>query len=322
MKKISKWKIVGFSFLGIVIIVAAIFGYEFYQLNPSNHFKQVPVVSLKKIKDNSPQLNDKEQKTNPNDIAFNVLIMGSDARPGDKIGHSDSMLLAHVDLGKNQINVISIPRDTRVYLDGYGYTKLTSVQYILQATKGPKQGIEGAVNAISKLTGVPINYYAETNFVGLKAMVDAVGGITMNVPERIKINNKVIQPGPLSVNGTMALAIARERHSAANGDYARQMAQLDVLKGIEKKALSPKYISKVPSLVQSFSKYIIGTNMSKSDMVSLALAVKNINPSKQVHYQQIYGKGEVLYDDILKAKNDEIVINRKQLKSVIDKNFK
>ena len=59
--------------------------------------------------------------------------MGSDEQPGETIGHSDSMMLAHVDLSKNQINAISIPRDTRIYLDGYGYTKLTSAQYIMQS---------------------------------------------------------------------------------------------------------------------------------------------------------------------------------------------
>jgi LCP family protein required for cell wall assembly len=315
MLKKNKWKVFGYSFLGIVIIAVSVLGYEYYQLQPKNHFKSIPVVSSRNNSDKTVQ------QGNSNDTALNVLIMGSDARPGETAGHSDSMMLVHVDLGKNQLNVVSIPRDTRVYLDGYGYTKLTSIQYILQANKGPKQGIEGSVNAISKLTGVPINYYAETNFGGLQAMVDTLGGITMNVPETIKINSQVINAGPHFVNGTMALAIARERHTAADGDYARQMAQLEVLKGIGKEALRPGNIPKLPSLVNSVYQYMIGTNMSTSDMLSLALAVKNINPNKQVHYQQIPGTQEVMYDDILKANNDEIVIDPQKLKSIITKNF-
>ncbi|MED1201790.1 LCP family protein [Heyndrickxia acidicola] len=315
MQKKNKWKVFGYSFLGIVIIAVSVLGYEYYQLQPKNHFKSIPVVSSGNNSDKTVQ------QGNSNDTAFNVLIMGSDARPGETAGHSDSMMLVHVDLGKNQLNVVSIPRDTRVYLNGYGYTKLTSIQYILQANKGPKQGIEETVNAISKLTGVPINYYAETNFGGLQAMVDTLGGITMNVPETIKINSQVINAGPHFVNGTMALAIARERHTAADGDYARQMAQLEVLKGIGKEALRPGNIPKLPSLVNSVYQYMIGTNMSTSDMLSLALAVKNINPNKQVHYQQIPGTQEVMYDDILKANNDEIVIDPQKLKSIITKNF-
>jgi len=61
--------------------------------------------------------------------------------------------------------------------------------------------------------------------------------------------------------------------------------------------------------------------MSTSDMVSLGLAVKNIDPSKQIQYQQLQGVGQSLYDDILKAKNDQIVIDEQQMKSVISQYF-
>lgn len=309
-------KMIGYSFLGIIIVAAAAIGFEFYQLQPKNHFKTVPVVST-----TTPdhQGNTKTQSNSNN--AFTILIMGSDERPGDTAGHSDTMMLAHVDLNKNEINAVSIPRDTRVHLDGYGYTKLTSVQYILQAKNGPKQGIEESVNAISELTGVPINYYVETNFQGLQSMVDALGGIQVNVPDAVKINNQVIQPGNHFFDGQMVLALARERHSLANEDYGRQQDQLEILKGIAKTALSPGNIPKLPSLVSSLSNYLIATNMSTSDMVSLGLAEKNFNPSTQLHYQQLPGTGEVLYDDILKAKNDEIVINQQQMKAIIARDF-
>jgi LCP family protein required for cell wall assembly len=317
MKKRSKWKVIGYIFLGMIIIAVAVIGYEYKQLQPNSHFKTVPVVSTGK----TATKGELKPQTNASSLAFNILIMGSDARPGETIGHSDTMVLMHVNLGKNQINAISIPRDTRVHLDGYGYTKLTSVQYILQANKGPKQGVEQAVNAISNLTGVPINYYAETNFQGLQAMVDTLGGITTNVPETVTINNQVVTAGPHFVNGTMALAIARERHTAADGDYGRQMAQVEILKGIAKEVLSPGNIPKLPSLVNSASNYMIATNMSTSDMLSLGLAVKNFDPNKQLNYKQLPGVGENLYDDILKANNDEIVIDPQQMKTIIAQYF-
>jgi hypothetical protein len=80
-------------------------------------------------------------------------------------------------------------------------------------------------------------------------------------------------------------------------------------------------MTNLPSLIQSTSNYLIATNMSTSDMVSLGLAVKNIDLNNQLHYQQLQGVGQVLYDDILKAKNDEIVIDEQQMKSVIADNF-
>lgn len=304
-------------------MTTAVIAFEYHQLQPQNHFKTIPVVSVgKSVTPGTTGKNHQtQQQPHSNDPSFNILIMGSDERPGETIGHSDTMMLVHVNLGKNEVNAVSIPRDTRVYLDGYGYTKLTSVQYILQATKGPKQGIEGAVQAISNLTGVPINYYVETNFEGLQSMVDSIGGININVPTEEKINNQTINAGPHFFDGKMVLALARERHSLANGDYGRQQMQLEALKGIAKAALSPGNIPKLPSLVNSVSNYLIATNMSTSDMVSLGLTVKNIDPNRQLHYEQLQGTDKSMYDDILRANNDEIVIDPDQIKSMIEKYF-
>ena len=316
-KKKSKWKVIGFSFLGILILAAAAIGYEYYHLQPENHFKDVPVVSTGK----TDSQNTDQEKTNQENPSFNILIMGSDQRPGQKIGHSDTMMLMHVDLGTKQVNAVSIPRDTRIHLDGYGYTKLTSVQYILQANHGPKKGIEEAVGTISEFTGVPINYYVENNFEGLQAMIDAVGGIEMNVTQTEKIGTQVIEPGTHFFDGATALAVTRERHSVANGDYGRQQMQLEALKGIAKAALSPSKLSKLPSLVNSTSQYMIATNMSTSDMVSLGLAMKDIDPNKQLNYQQLKGTGRTMHDDILKANNSQIVIDPEELKSTIAQYF-
>ncbi|MEH7299379.1 LCP family protein [Neobacillus drentensis] len=134
------------------------------------------------------------------------------------------MVLVHVDLNKHKYNVISIPRDTRVHIDGYGYTKLTSVQYIMQATKGAKKGVEAAVMAVGELTGIPINYYVETNYSGFQAMVDAVGGIDMNVPFEVKLTHpwyaenkdKIISAGTHSFDGKMVTEVVHERFSLIN----------------------------------------------------------------------------------------------------------
>lgn len=317
-KRKGKGKVIGFSILGIFILAAAAIGFEYYKLQPKNHFKTMPVAS-------SPSGNVKsksEPKSSTDNVPpFNILLMGSDQRPGQTIGHSDTMMLMHVDLSKNVVNAVSIPRDTRVHLDGYGYTKLTSVQYILQAKNGPKQGIEQAVQAISNLTGVQINYFAETNFEGFKSMVDTLGGIQMDVPMNVNIGSETIGAGSHFLDGNTVLALVRERHSLANGDYGRQLLQLEALKGIAKGVLNRDKISKLPSLVDSASGYIIDTNISTSDMVSLGLAAKNFDFSKQVNYQQLNGVGQKLYDDILKAKNDEIVIDPQQIKDVMAKDF-
>lgn len=289
-KKKSKWKVFRNIMFLIIIVIFAGAAFAYYRIQPAQHF---------------------------NAGSVNILLLGSDQRPGETIGHSDTMILAHVDVNRHQVKAISIPRDTRVHLPGYGYTKLTSVQYVLQSKHGPKQGIAEAVKVISDFTGVPVDYYAETNFQGIQAMVDALGGITMNVPETVKIGSQVFQPGPHFVNGTTALALARERHSAAGGDYGRQMAQIEILKGIAKEALSPGNLPKLPSLLNSSSNYMLATNMSTSDMASLGLALKNIDPNTDVKYKQLQGTQESLYDDVLQAYNDQIVLNQQKVKKTI-----
>jgi LCP family protein required for cell wall assembly len=323
-KKNRKWKIVGFTILGILILLIAGFGFEYYQLQPKTHFTSVPVVSSGKTNSKAPAENVKIKEP-----VFNILMIGSDERKGHNIGHSDSMMLLHVDLTKNEFHAVSIPRDTRVHLDGYGYTKLTSVQYIMQATRGAQKGVEAAVNAVGELTGVPINYYVETNYWGFQAMVDAVGGIDMNVPFDVTLThpwyvenqNKVITAGSHSFDGKMVTEVVHERYSLKNGEYGRQQLQEEALKGIAKKALSPSNITKLPTLVKSIPDFILASNMSTSDMLSLGLAVKDFDPNKQLTYHQIHGVGKTMYDDILKANNSQIVLDPQQIKDIVSKYF-
>ncbi|WP_251028888.1 LCP family protein [Bacillus sp. ISL-18] len=316
----KKWKILGFSILGIFVLGIAAFGYEFYQLQPENHFSTVPVVGAKSTSSSTTKDENVEVKT----PIFNVLLIGSDQRKGDKLGHTDSMVLIHVDLNKNQYHAVSIPRDTRVHLDGYGYTKLTSVQYIKQATIGSQKGIEAAVAAVSEFMGVPINYYVETNYWGFQSMVDAIGGIKMDVPFDVKLThpwysenkNKLISAGTYSFDGKMVTEVVHERYSLKNGEYGRQQLQEEALKGIAKKALKPSNITKLPALVKTIPDFIVATNMSTSDMLSLGLSAKDFDPDKQLVYRQIRGEGKKLYDDILKANNYQIVISQQQVKDI------
>ncbi|MED4227902.1 LCP family protein [Neobacillus cucumis] len=315
MKKKGKWKVLGFSILGIFVLGIAALGYEYYQLQPKTHFSTVPVVGAKKSTD---------QKVEEKTPVFNVLLIGSDQRKGQKLGHTDSMMLIHVDLNKNKYQAVSIPRDTRVHVDGYGYTKLTSVQYIMQAKKGTQKGVEAAVAAVSDFMGVPINYYVETNYWGFQSMVDSLGGINMNVPFDVTLThpwykentNKVISAGTYSFDGKMVAEVVHERYSLKNGEYGRQQLQEEALKGIAKAALSPNKITKLPDLVKTIPQFVLATNMTTSDMLSLGLSAKDFDPQTQLTYQQIRGESKTLYDDILKAKNYQIVINQEQVKKI------
>ncbi|MFT8872035.1 MAG: LCP family protein [Sporolactobacillus sp.] len=313
--------------IGVLVVSGICFGaYKWYQWNPEHRFAHLKTIG------GSAKTKDKKGQSAYTMKAgtFNVLLIGSDARPGDSAGHTDSMVLIHADLKNHTYNLLSIPRDTRVYMEGEGYTKLTSVQYVAQSKEGTKQGVIEAVKAISSLTGAPINFYAETDYWGLQDMVDAIGGIDMTLPFNVKLTHpwypknygKVFTAGTHSLNGEMVTEICHERYSLPGTDYGRQQLQSAALVGIAQKMMQPSNITRFPALAGSLSKFLVATNMTTDDMISIGLSMKgNFNPSTQMKYKQVDGKDVNIYDDVLQANNDEIILPQQQLQATIAKYF-
>ena len=149
---------------------------------------------------------------------FYMLLLGTDGRPGEDTYRSDTIVLARVDPTQKQVTLVSIPRDTKVTING-------STQKInaAHALGGP----EAVVKAVNKLCGVEISHYAEVSFDGMKELVDALGGVEVNVPDRIddpKAADFVIEPGLQTLNGDQALAFCRSR-AFPDGDYTRMRHQ-------------------------------------------------------------------------------------------------
>ncbi|GGE27482.1 transcriptional regulator [Pullulanibacillus camelliae] len=332
-----RWKQILIGGLSLCTILFGLGFYEYYHIQPEHHFKHPPTISSDQViadSDSDSASEDQEKIKAANALrnipklkenVLNILLIGSDERKGQHAGHSDSMILLHADLNKHQYNTVSIPRDTRVYLAGYGYTKLTSVQYIKQATSGSKAGIEAAVSSIMQLTGVPINYYVETNYEGLQSMVEALGTVDVDVPFDVKLTHpwykenkdKIIKKGTQTLDGKMITELVHERYSLKRVDFDRQLLQEKVLVAIAKAALQPSNFTDLPHLVSTTSNFLIGTNMSNTDILSLGLAVKSLNPNKDIHYYQLTGHSETLYDDILKSNNSQLILDQDNLQQVM-----
>ncbi|MFT8363437.1 MAG: LCP family protein [Sporolactobacillus sp.] len=321
-KKHRKRRWVLLTVLAIVLAGAgSAIAYSMHVINPQTHFSH-----LKTIGSSKKALSGYKERSG----VLNILLIGSDQRKKHPQGHTDSILLVHADLNHHRYNVLSIPRDTRVYMKGVGYTKLTSVQFLGQVKNGTKAGIMDAVAAVSNLTGVPINYYAETNYWGFRSMVDALGGISMKVPFNVtlthpwnkKYKNMVIKKGTHELNGTMVSEVVHERDSLPGTDFGRQRMQEEALIGIANKVMQPANLTKLPALSRSMSKFLIATNLSTSDMISLGLGVKSdYHPRKQIHYFQLKYQNVVMLDDALQAQNDEVVLDTQQLQQIIQQNF-
>lgn len=311
-RKKRKSKVIWSIIIILVLFIGGGAALAYYKLNPSNHFSHVPTAST----------NNKFKQDFKN--GFNVLLIGSDERKGQKVGHSDSMVLVHVNLKTHKYYAVSVPRDSRVLFKGHGYTKLTTIQYITQVNQGPKKGVLAAVNAVSNLTGVPINYYVETNYNGLQSMVDALGKVTIKVPFDVRLThpwywadkNKVFTKGTHTMDGKQVTELVHERYSLPHGEYSRQLLQEKALSAIAKEALKPTNLPKLPGLVNSIHSFVIDTNMSTSDMLSLGMAVKGFKQS-QLQYFQLKGTTQSMYDDVLQNKNDEIILDQANMKKVM-----
>ncbi len=203
---------------------------------------------------------------------FYMLLLGTDGRPGEETYRTDSIILARVDPIEKQVTLISIPRDTRYVYQG-STVKINSV-----FSYG---GADDMVEAVNDLCGVEISEYAEINFDGMKALVDAVGGIDIYVPEGDEVDDPeagpvTIESGQQHMDGEAALTFSRARHQFADGDYTRMRHQRMVLGALAEKILNNLDIATVPALMNQLAD-MVKTSLQVSDIVSLINAMRGMD---------------------------------------------
>ncbi|MFD1393147.1 LCP family protein [Lacticaseibacillus jixianensis] len=224
---------------------------------------------------------------------FSVLLLGTDTGGlgrSDK-GRTDTMILVTVDPKQKRTTMISIPRDTMSHVATKGYTGVTKINSAY--TYG---GTATAVASVKTLLEVPINYYALVNLDGLEKIVDAVGGVDVNVAfswTDAHVGDYKFTKGPMHLNGKQALAYARMRHADPEGDYGRQKRQQEVIQQIVKKVLSTKTLSKYTSLMATLSSDL-RTNLSFDEMVTLATNYRGA--FKDVKQESLKGDGVYIGD--------------------------
>lgn len=192
-------------------------------------------------------------------------------------GRSDTMLLARFDPIRNQFSVLSIPRDTSCEIPGNGRQKINSAN----ALGGPQL----ACRTVHNLTGIPIDHYLVLNVHGLVDLVDAVGGITVQVPKRMRYRDNAaklninLAPGPHRLNGTEAMGFVRFRHDAL-GDIGRVQRQELFMRAVMDQAASPACWTKAPQIIKMAGNYI-KTDMSVAEMMQVLSFMRGVPEDKQ-----------------------------------------
>jgi LCP family protein required for cell wall assembly len=211
---------------------------------------------------------------------INVLLLGIDAREGETMARSDSIIMASIDPRSKQISLLSIPRDTRVEIPGYGWDKINSAS----AYGGP----ELTMKVVSTLIGVPLKNYVMTNFSGFENIVDVLGGVTLDVEQDMYHEDETegrtyeidLSKGLQRLDGEKAIQYVRYR-GYVQGDIDRTKHQQIFLTALAKEILQPSTIPKLPKLITEINKYV-KTNMSTSEMVKTASTIKSIEEYKMV----------------------------------------
>lgn len=209
----------------------------------------------------------------------NILLLGIGDPGHDGETLADTNMVISLDTKNNKVAMISIPRDTRVYIPDEGYHKINNAHALGELKKPPK-GIELAQKTVEETLDTPIHYYVRANFSGLKQAVDAVGGIDINVKEALndpeypcdknewKSCGFKLKAGQAHMDGSTALKYARCRKGNCGDDFGRAMRQQEVLKAVQQKALSLQTLSdpkKLSGLIESAANNI-KTNMSLTEM--------------------------------------------------------
>lgn len=237
---------------------------------------------------------------------FYMLLIGVDKseerEESDIYGgayRTDSMILTRVDPRNTKITMVSIYRDTQVDLGSYGKQKINAAY----AFGGPSL----AVKTVSELAGVPIHHYAEIDFNGFEDVVNALGGVEVDVPMDIDdpLAGEPLKAGPQTLNGSQALVLCRSRHAYdayGDGDLMRAANQRMVISAILKKIMSSD-VATMTNTVNTLADYIT-TDFSVSSILGFANTFKDINVEEDI-YSAMEPTTPLYEDDIWWAILDE-----------------
>lgn len=221
----------------------------------------------------------REEQVKPLTDNVSVLFIGVDDSEvrgkGMDNSLSDALLVATLNNKDKSVSLLSIPRDSLVYIPEVGYKDKITHAHSYGGTKA-------SVDAVEQLLDVPIDYYVEMNFHAFIDVVDALGGIEVDVPyERLEKDENdqytiQLEPGLQELDGRHALALARTRY--LDNDIERGKRQQMILEALADKATNVKSVTKYGDVIDAIGKNM-KTNMKLDEMMSLASYLKNGMPN-------------------------------------------
>jgi polyisoprenyl-teichoic acid--peptidoglycan teichoic acid transferase len=289
----------------VVVVVVALLALGLFLLRQQVH----PIAEVVTVPDVRPN----PALASPLLGGINVLLVGVDERPDhpEEGVRSDTLILAHVNMINGWINLLSIPRDTQVEMADIGPTKI-NVAYgqgyaRAETLYGPGTTAQQGGMALAAQTveqffdthgrGVRIHYTAQVNFAGFVEVIDALGGITVDVPYHIVdyayptpdfgVTTVEFLPGPQQMDGETALIYARTRH--ADDDFNRARRQQQVIRAVVAEFQAAGWLQRVRAVRQVVERLEQGATppilttmpLDRVDMlVGLLVLAKGLEPDQ------------------------------------------
>lgn len=224
------------------------------------------------------------------DDPVTILLMGVDDYQKNDKGRTDTLMLFALNPKTKEVDMLSIPRDTRTYIP-----KIQRKDKINAAYAYGNE--EGAVEAVQQLLDVPVDYYIKTGVQGFQDVIDQLGGIKVNVPfnfKQVDLKNRYVyfKKGPMDMSGREALAFVQMRKEDPRGDFGREERQQEAIRALADKAISLNTLTKANSVIRTLGSHV-KTNLELNELLGLRTFYDDIK-NKQFNRLEIKGQDAMI----------------------------
>ena len=267
---------------------------------------------------------------------FTILLMGIDSTDDvlskNAIANGDTLILITFNPKTLNATMVSIPRDSYVPIACWGDKAENKI------THAAGYGTDCMMNTIEDYFDVDIDYYAKINFKGLVKLVDALGGVEINVEQKLCTDNSnreneiCVYPGLQNLDGEHALVYARNRKALKNGDFGRGQHQQELIKAMIEKMKTVRNVSTFMDILNTVSNSM-DTNLTTKQILAFYNVGKDImkkglssDEAELVNIQQLYlqGNSQMIYDEKMRMVLYEYVPNkdsRNDIKQAMNENL-
>ncbi|MEA2529364.1 MAG: polyisoprenyl-teichoic acid--peptidoglycan teichoic acid transferase, partial [Thermomicrobiales bacterium] len=218
----------------------------------------------------------------------------------------DSLMVLRLDPDTGSCRTLAIPRDTRTELPGYGQSKVNHALAV--------GGIPYQMQVVEGLLGVTIDHYVLIDFAGFQDMVDAVGGITIEVTEPFVVDEFIrFDMGTQTLDGKHALAYARFR-GGSDGDFGRIARQQQVLRGLLRKAAKLNVVRSLNELLPAVEQHL-RTDLDPSEMARIGLDYRETCTEESVQMLRLEGYVEWFDDPLLQLQLQYVVVDEAEIET-------